>query len=146
MQGRTVGAASSPVCSSYVRVSGVCGVCGPRFHLCRAPSRSAASSPAARIALRSASQHRGGIGARRVGHPAAFASASTASISLGWLSLSASPLASRGTDTASHCVVSSRACRSSTRMAAAPLEAAFSAAAAGSQSPTAITAAGGSAV
>eukprot|EP00965_Chrysotila_dentata_P090008 2970537-Pleurochrysis_carterae.AAC.1 len=51
-------------------------------------------------------------------------------------------LASRGTDTASHCVVVRLACRRSVRIAAAPLDAAFRAAAAGSQSPTAMTARG----
>eukprot|EP00965_Chrysotila_dentata_P179633 5931636-Pleurochrysis_carterae.AAC.1 len=60
----------------------------------------------------------------------------------GWLRRSASTFASLGTDTANHCGVSCRARRRSSRMAAAPLDAAFSAAAAGSQSPTAIAAVG----
>eukprot|EP00965_Chrysotila_dentata_P211501 6186500-Pleurochrysis_carterae.AAC.1 len=74
--------------------------------------------------------------------PAASASAATSLKKWGWLSLSASPFASLGTDTASHWLVSSCAPRRSSRMAAAPLEAELSAAAAGSQSPTAMTAVG----
>eukprot|EP00965_Chrysotila_dentata_P136983 4530931-Pleurochrysis_carterae.AAC.1 len=78
--------------------------------------------------------------ARATRHPAASASAATASRRCGWLSLSASPFASLGTETASHWLVSCRAPRSSSRIAAAPLEAELSAEAAGSQSPTAMTA------
>eukprot|EP00965_Chrysotila_dentata_P083152 2742714-Pleurochrysis_carterae.AAC.1 len=68
--------------------------------------------------------------ARRVRHPAVLASRSTSFSRSGWLSRSASELASRGTDTASHCVVSCRARASSSRICAAPLDAALNAAAA----------------
>eukprot|EP00965_Chrysotila_dentata_P017678 587629-Pleurochrysis_carterae.AAC.1 len=62
--------------------------------------------------------------------PAASTSAATSPKRWGWLNLSASPFASLGTDTTNHWLVNSRAPRSSSRMAAAPLEAELSAAAA----------------
>eukprot|EP00965_Chrysotila_dentata_P098973 3273369-Pleurochrysis_carterae.AAC.1 len=53
--------------------------------------------------------------------PALRASSATAASCAGWLSLSASMLASRGTATASHCDVKLRAPESSARICAAPL-------------------------
>eukprot|EP00965_Chrysotila_dentata_P238708 6202673-Pleurochrysis_carterae.AAC.2 len=78
--------------------------------------------------------------ATRASSPAAVASASTSRSMQGWLSRSASTFVSRGTDTPGHCPGRRRAARSSVRIGASALVAAFSAAAAGSQSPTAITA------
>eukprot|EP00965_Chrysotila_dentata_P239223 6202978-Pleurochrysis_carterae.AAC.1 len=78
--------------------------------------------------------------ARCVRRPAAVASPSTSPRRAGWLSLSASAFASRGTATASHCEVRSRAVPSSSRICAVLLVAAFTAAAAGWQSPIDTTA------
>eukprot|EP00965_Chrysotila_dentata_P003671 120384-Pleurochrysis_carterae.AAC.1 len=64
--------------------------------------------------------------------PAASASATTAASWAGWLNLSASAFASRATDTASQCGVSSRAPPSSVRIWRVRLVAALRAPAAGS--------------
>eukprot|EP00965_Chrysotila_dentata_P172439 5690466-Pleurochrysis_carterae.AAC.1 len=82
------------------------------------------------------------MGAALACRPAASASPRTAASSSGWLSRSASPLASRGTGTARHCVARRRAPARSTRIWARGLVAASIAAAAGSQSPMATTACG----
>eukprot|EP00965_Chrysotila_dentata_P152138 5027245-Pleurochrysis_carterae.AAC.1 len=74
--------------------------------------------------------------------PASLASASTSAWCRGWLSLSASPFASLGTANANHCVVSDRAPASMARICATPLDAAFTAAAAGWQLPSDTTALG----
>eukprot|EP00965_Chrysotila_dentata_P199091 6179174-Pleurochrysis_carterae.AAC.1 len=105
------------------------GVPGALPRLSRAPharraSRSASSAPPMRIASASACQHASGTRARRTRHPAAAASRCTSPSSSG------------------HWRVSRRACPRSVLICAAPLEAALMAAAAGSQSPTAITACG----
>eukprot|EP00965_Chrysotila_dentata_P019516 648913-Pleurochrysis_carterae.AAC.1 len=71
--------------------------------------------------------------------PAASASCLTACSWSGWLKRSASPFASRGTDTASHCAVVPHAPASSTRICALGLVAESIAAVTGSQSPMAIT-------
>ena len=71
---------------------------------------------------------------------AARASASTAPSSAGWLRRSASRFHSRGSETPSHCLTRTRADASSEEICGTPLEAASSASAAGSQSPTAMTA------
>eukprot|EP00965_Chrysotila_dentata_P062065 2056421-Pleurochrysis_carterae.AAC.3 len=64
--------------------------------------------------------------------PALHASSATAVSCAGWLSLSASTLASRaGTATASHCDVRLRTPENSTRICAAPLVAALTDAAEG---------------
>ena len=98
------------------------------------------------MAARSTAQQRGGIGTVCVSTPRALASRRTSSRRAGWLSLSASRLHSRGTDTPNHCEQSSRAPRSSRRICGRPLAAALMAAAAGSQSPTAVIAVGTSPV
>eukprot|EP00965_Chrysotila_dentata_P176150 5816266-Pleurochrysis_carterae.AAC.1 len=74
--------------------------------------------------------------------PAPRASCSTSASRAGWLSLSASSFASRGAATASHCDVRPCTPPSSARICAVPLVAAFTAAAAGWQSPIDMTAAG----
>eukprot|EP00965_Chrysotila_dentata_P113535 3751815-Pleurochrysis_carterae.AAC.1 len=71
--------------------------------------------------------------------PASSASRRTASSSSGWLKRSASPFASLGTDTASHCAEVPLAPASSARICARGLVADSIAAAAGSQSPMATT-------
>eukprot|EP00965_Chrysotila_dentata_P042524 1410251-Pleurochrysis_carterae.AAC.1 len=80
--------------------------------------------------MRSAVQHDAGMGAAWVRSPAASASRLTACSWSGWLNRSASPFASRGIDTASHCAVVSRAPASSTRICAFGLVAESNAAAA----------------
>eukprot|EP00965_Chrysotila_dentata_P001990 65061-Pleurochrysis_carterae.AAC.2 len=92
------------------------------------------------MACPSSVRHACGTHALLTENPAFPASAATTSSKWGWLSRSASPLASLGTDTASHCGMSCRAALNSNRNAAAPLVAALSAAVAGPQSPTAMTA------
>eukprot|EP00965_Chrysotila_dentata_P079787 2631859-Pleurochrysis_carterae.AAC.1 len=77
-------------------------------------------------------QHSPGTRATRTRMSASSASAATAGSSSGWLRRSASPFASRGTDTANHCLHSLRAPRSSLRICGRGLVAASSAAAAGS--------------
>eukprot|EP00965_Chrysotila_dentata_P121269 4009557-Pleurochrysis_carterae.AAC.2 len=94
------------------------------------------------MASRIASQQCGGMPATLTSRPATLASASTSPSRSGWPRRSASPSASRGTDTPIHCDVSARAPLSSLRICGRGLVAASSAAAAGSQSPTAITALG----
>eukprot|EP00965_Chrysotila_dentata_P168734 5572562-Pleurochrysis_carterae.AAC.1 len=53
--------------------------------------------------------------------PAARASAATAVACAGWLSRSASPFASHGTATASHCGISVRIARTNARIWGTPL-------------------------
>eukprot|EP00965_Chrysotila_dentata_P246548 6207225-Pleurochrysis_carterae.AAC.1 len=94
------------------------------------------------MASRRTSQHRSGMPVTRGRSAAASVYATTAASWAGWLSTSASVFASRATDTASQCGVSARAPANSVRIWRARLVAVLRTPAAGSQSPTAITARG----